>query len=129
MNVCCVFSLESPYQGNSNEYTQHTIFNIKKLITQIILNLQLRDFSKGFKNEFEIAVVKEPSVFEPLKFYSIMSHYWQLPSENSFETNDISPQNTIVFSDVPLSKAPLKSKTMKSKLLLYMLSKVILLAN
>ena len=27
------------------------------------------DFSKGFKNEFETAVVNEPSVFEPLKFY------------------------------------------------------------
>ena len=30
--------------------------------------------SKGFKNEFEefeTAVVKEPPVFEPLKFYSI----------------------------------------------------------
>ena len=25
-------------------------------------------FSKGLKNEFERAVVKEPSVFEPLKF-------------------------------------------------------------
>ena len=28
-------------------------------------------FSKGFKNEFETAVVNEPSVFEPLKFYCI----------------------------------------------------------
>ena len=27
------------------------------------------DFSKGLKNEFERAVVNEPSVFEPLKFY------------------------------------------------------------
>ena len=27
-------------------------------------------FSKGLKNEFETAVVNEPSVFEPLKFYS-----------------------------------------------------------
>ena len=26
-------------------------------------------FSKGLKKEFEIAVVNEPSVFEPLKFY------------------------------------------------------------
>ena len=26
-------------------------------------------FSKGLKNEFERAVVNEPSVFEPLKFY------------------------------------------------------------
>ena len=30
MKVCCVFSLESPHQGDSNEYTQYTIFNIKK---------------------------------------------------------------------------------------------------
>ena len=30
MRVCCGFSLESPHQGNSNEYTQHTIININK---------------------------------------------------------------------------------------------------
>ena len=30
-------------------------------------------FSKGPKNEFETAVVNEPSVFEPLKFYCILS--------------------------------------------------------
>ena len=35
----------------------------------IIPNLQPRDFSYGLKNEFETAVVNEPSVFEPLKFY------------------------------------------------------------
>ena len=29
MKVCCVFSLESLYRGDSNEYTQHTITNIK----------------------------------------------------------------------------------------------------
>ena len=28
-------------------------------------------FSKGLKNEFETAVVNEPSVFEPLKVYCI----------------------------------------------------------
>ena len=28
-----MFSLESPYGGDSNECTQHTIFNIKKKIT------------------------------------------------------------------------------------------------
>ena len=33
MAVCCVFSLESPHRGNSNEYTQYTILNIKKKIT------------------------------------------------------------------------------------------------
>ena len=29
-------------------------------------------FSKGLKNEFETAVVNEPSVFEQLKFYCIL---------------------------------------------------------
>ena len=27
MKVCCVFSLESPHRGDSNEYTQYTIFD------------------------------------------------------------------------------------------------------
>ena len=32
---------------------------------------RLWDFSKGLKNEFETAMVDEPSVVEPLKFYCI----------------------------------------------------------
>ena len=32
IKVCCLFSLESPHGGDSNEYTQYTIFNIKKKI-------------------------------------------------------------------------------------------------
>ena len=32
MEVCCVFSLESPHRGDSNEYTKYTIFNVKKKI-------------------------------------------------------------------------------------------------
>ena len=33
MKVYCVFSLESPHPGDSNKYTQYTLFNIKKKIT------------------------------------------------------------------------------------------------
>ena len=33
MKVCYVFSLESPHRGDSNEYTQYTIFNIEKKTT------------------------------------------------------------------------------------------------
>ena len=33
MKVCYVFLLESPDRGDSNEYTQHTIINLKKKIT------------------------------------------------------------------------------------------------
>ena len=70
MKVGYVFSLESPHRGDSNEYTQHTNFNIKKKITLIYPKSAAMGFcSKGLKNEFETAVVNEPSVFEPLKFY------------------------------------------------------------
>ena len=31
MKVYCVFSLESPHRGDSNEYIQYTIFNIKRI--------------------------------------------------------------------------------------------------
>ena len=72
MKVCCVFSLESPHRGDSNEYTQYTIFNIKM---KIILNYPkiaaMGFFSMGLKNWFETAVVNKPSVFEPSKFYCI----------------------------------------------------------
>ena len=30
MKVYCMFSLESPHRGDSNDYTQYTIFNIKR---------------------------------------------------------------------------------------------------
>ena len=64
-----MFSLESPLRGDSHEYTQYTIFNIKKKNNLIYSKSALWDISKEFKNEFEIAVVNEPSVFESLKVY------------------------------------------------------------
>ena len=33
MKVCCVFSLELPHRGDSNEHTQYAIINIKRKIT------------------------------------------------------------------------------------------------
>ena len=60
MEVCFVFSLESSHRDDSNEYTQYTIFNIKK---KIVLNLPLWVFSKGLKNE--------PPAIEPLKVLCI----------------------------------------------------------
>ena len=33
MKICCVFSLESPLKGDSNEYKQHTSINIIKKMT------------------------------------------------------------------------------------------------
>ena len=40
-------------------------------------------FSKGLKNEFETAVVNEPSVFEPLKFYCISPDWTDTPVDKS----------------------------------------------
>ena len=70
IKVCCVFSLESPHRYNSYMHTQYTIFNIKKKFTlNYPKSVAMGFFSKGLKNEFEIAVVNEPSVFEPLRVY------------------------------------------------------------
>ena len=67
-----MFSLESSHRGDSNENTLYSIFNIKQRKSPLIIpNLQLWDFSNGLKNEFETAVVKDPSVFEPLNVYCI----------------------------------------------------------
>ena len=41
--------------------------NVKMIIIRNMQNLQLWDLFQGPKNEFETAVVNEPSVFEPLK--------------------------------------------------------------
>ena len=62
-----MFSLELPHRGDSNEYTQHTIFNQPKLLQICSYGI----FSKGLKNRFEIALVNEPSVFKPLRFSCI----------------------------------------------------------
>ena len=39
MKVCCVFSLESPHQNDSIDYTRHTIINIEKQLPKIILKI------------------------------------------------------------------------------------------
>ena len=65
-----VFSLVCPHRGDSNKYTHYTIFNIKKKITiNYPKSAAMGYCSMRLKNEFETAVVNEPSVFEPLKFY------------------------------------------------------------
>ena len=58
MKVCCVYSLESPHWGDSNEYT--TIYHFRYKIENRPKLTQICSygiFSKGLKNEFEIAVV------------------------------------------------------------------------
>ena len=75
MRVRYVFSLELSYQGDSMEYTQYTIFNLKpkkKKGKKTTINYPISaamEFSKGLNYEFETAVVNEASVFEPLKGY------------------------------------------------------------
>ena len=71
-----MFSLASPHRGDSNEYTQYTIFNIKKKIAHnYSKSAAMGFFPRGLKNEFKTAVINEPSVFQPLmKFYCIR-HY------------------------------------------------------
>ena len=70
-----MFSLESPQRGDSNEYTQYTISQYKNEIHPKLSQIcNYGICSMGPKNEFETAMVNEPSVFEPLKFYCIFKY-------------------------------------------------------
>ena len=58
MKISCVFS-ESPHGGDSFEYTQYTIFNIKmKIILNYPKSAVIGSF-QGLMNESETAVVNE----------------------------------------------------------------------
>ena len=59
MKVCCVFSLESPHGGNSNENTQYTIFNMNEKITLNYPNLQLWDFFQGTQERVRNSLGKQ----------------------------------------------------------------------
>ena len=76
MKVFCVLSIESPHQGDSNEYTQYTIFNIKKEYHPKLSKIY--SFGIFSMNEFETTMVNEPSVFEPLKVYCIIKTFLSL---------------------------------------------------
>ena len=86
MKVYCLFSLESPHRGDSKEKTKNNIFSIKKKITLNYPKYAATGFfPKGVKKEFETAVVNEPSVFEPLKFYSIFIFKYKYTSSEEFQ--------------------------------------------
>ena len=60
-----MFSLESPHRGDSNENSQYTIYNMNKRNT---LNYP-KSAALGYFPRDSRASSKQPSVFEPLKFY------------------------------------------------------------
>ena len=73
MKVLCVFSLESPHQGDSNEFTQYTIFNIKKNIT---LNYPRSAAVRSFPRDSRTSSSQPlPSVFKTLRVYSTCSSF------------------------------------------------------
>ena len=59
MKVYCVFSLESPQRGDSNEYTQYTISQYKK---KVILNYPVLHFpqqtaDKSDKYTYQVHII------------------------------------------------------------------------
>ena len=67
-----MFSLESPHQGDSDEYKQYTIFNIKKKITlNYPKSVAMRFFPRDLRMSSKQPWDNEPSVFEPVKVYCI----------------------------------------------------------
>ena len=73
-----MFSLESPLRGDSNEYTQSSIFNIKKKITKSSKICSHGICFKGLENQFVSAVVNEPLLFESLKVWTRTSTWYEL---------------------------------------------------
>ena len=85
--ICCVYALESPHRGNSNEYTQHTIILLKlenisnsyrHLLPDLASLLNLN--GSNYASLKKISMV--PNLFEPLKFdcnytykHSYLWHY------------------------------------------------------
>ena len=87
-------SLESPHRGDSNENTQYTIFKVKTKITLNYPKFAAMGFcSKAFKDEFETAVVNEPSVFEPLKFYC--KYWYAFANASSYERKETRSKCTL----------------------------------
>ena len=89
--------LHRTHRGDSNENIQHTNINIK---TKIILNYPKYNTvcsygvsSLGLKNEFETAMVNEPSMFEPLKFYCISFREEKLCKCNTSDTESYGKRN------------------------------------
>ena len=85
--VCCVYSLESPHQCNSYEYTQHPIILLK--IENISINYRhlLPDLAPwlnltGLNYPLLEQISMVPKMFEPLKFDCTQSkdffHYLSL---------------------------------------------------
>ena len=74
-----MFLLESPHRGNSNEYTQYTIFNIKiennPKLSQIC---SCGIFSKGVKYQFETAVVNDVGWLVGFGFNGPLRQYFSL---------------------------------------------------
>ena len=70
--VCCVYSLESPHQGDSNAYTQHPIvmkkvkksLNYRYLLRDLAPSLSLSGSNYPCLEQFSIV----PKMFQPLKF-------------------------------------------------------------
>ena len=57
--MCVLIRIASPHRGDSDEYTQYTIFKLKRKITLNYPKSQLWDFPHGLKDELETAVVNK----------------------------------------------------------------------
>ena len=70
--LCVVIRIASLRQFKINENTIYHFQYKKENHHKFPKSTAMGFFSNGLKNEFEIAVENEPSVFEPLKVY------WQM---------------------------------------------------
>ena len=96
--VCCVYSLESPRWGDSNQNTRHTLIlkEIGKIFLLCLLTWRCNQPSRARTTP----VSKVPKVFEPLKFDCTLScnerivyvcqpsHFWMDIQGKTWQTAD-----------------------------------------
>ena len=72
VKVCCVFLFKSPHRGDSNEYTQYTIFNMNKRHS---LSFFLQFCSYEIFLRYSRTTINEPSDgwMDDLQFYVLFN--------------------------------------------------------
>ena len=95
--VCCVYSLESPHRGDSNNYTQHPIIVSKIEKISLIIAICLTWFTlsgSSYPNLEQLSMVLK--MFEPLKTDCIKISEWQEErDQRTNERTDKRPQNNM----------------------------------
>ena len=88
-----MFSLESPHRGDSNDYTQYTIFNLKNENHPILSKICMQD---GVRNSRGIRAISVRAIEVLLYFLSLSYKRKQNRMGTCYSNDHIAPDYTLV---------------------------------